>query len=247
MPERLVSEQLVPAATPAEPGTVDRREPLEVSRRRLLQLATTAFVAWQVAPWTRHLESFAGTPGGTTSDAVTMTLEAFSDTLIPGEKRHPADYAIAGVVRGPGAVQAGAVDLMWFPQAAIGPGLPVFASGLDAAAAAYAGQHRVALDPTLPPLVALDFGDRTRTCLQLLDPARPDYLAWWALAAMPFLAFHTAGHLHTAEAVRAGHPGLRFLGFPHPDADGLWRFPHFSYRRRLAREHPHTTANGNAP
>lgn len=226
-------------------------EPLTVSRRRLLQLATAAFVSWQAAPWADRLAAYAGEAGsspiGTTSDAMTTTLEAFADTLIPGAKRYDGDYAIAGVAAGPGAVQAGAVDLMWFPQAAIGPALPTLAGYLSSRASAYAAQHGLALDPTLPPFVALRFADRTRLLLELLDPSAQDYLVWWALAAMPFLAFHTAGHLHTAHAVRHGHAGLRWIGFPHPDRDGLWRFPHFSYRRRLARSHPQTTRNGNPP
>jgi len=220
-------------------------EPLTVSRRRLIQLATAAFVAWQAGPWTDQLAAFAGDPAGTTSDTVTTTLEAFADTLIPGRKRYDGDHAVAGVVRGPGAVEAGAVDLMWFPQAAIGPALPGFVAMLDTRASAYAAAQQRVLDPTLPPLVALDFADRTQLLLELLDPDAPDYLLWWALAAMPFLAFHTAGHLHTADAVRDGHPGLRAIGFPQPDADGLWRFPHFSYGRRLARSHPRTARNGN--
>lgn len=221
------------------------REPLAISRRRLLQLATAAAVAWQTAPWADRLAALAGPPGGTSTDAMTTTLEAFADTLIPGRKRFDGDVAIAGVVEGPGAVQAGAVDLMWFPPAAVGPVLPEFVSMLESRATAYASQHRVVVDPTLPPFVALGFADRTRLCLELLDPSAPDYLLWWALAAMPFLAFHTAGHLHTATAVRDGHPGLRAINFPHPDRDGLWRFPHFSYRRKLARPHAHTTATGN--
>jgi len=222
-------------------------ESLTVSRRRLLQLATAAFLAWQAAPWTDRLAAYAGNPAGTTSDAMTMTLEAFSDTLIPGQKRYDGDHAIAGAARGPGAVQAGAVDLMWFPQAAIGPALPTLTSMLDTRASAYAAAHRRVIDPTLPPLVALDFADRTRLLLELLDPDAPDYLIWWALAAMPFLAYHTAAHLHTVDAVRNGHPGLHAIGFPRPDTDGLWRFPHFSYRRKLARSHPHTTRTGNPP
>lgn len=222
-------------------------EPLGVSRRRLLQLATAAFAAWQVAPWAERLPALAGPPGGTSSDTMTLTLEAFSDTLIPGAKRYDGDVAVAGVMRGPGAVHAGAVDLMWFPPAAIGVALPALVPMLNARASAYAARQRLSLDPTLPPFVALGFADRTRLCLELLDPAAQDYLVWWALAAMPFLAFHTAGHLHTADAVRAGHPGLRSIGFPQPDRDGLWRFPHFSYRRRLAHSHPHTTSTGNPP
>jgi hypothetical protein len=60
-----------------------------------------------------------------------------------------------------------------------------------------------------------------------------------------FLAYHTAGYLPTAQAVREGHPGLKAIGFPKPDPDGLWRFREFSYRRKLARHHPHTTRGGN--
>jgi len=230
-----MSEQLDPTSS----------EPFAISRRRLLQLATAAAVAWQTSPWVDQLAALAGPPGGTSTDAMTTTLEAFADTLIPGRRRFDGDMAIAGVVEGPGAVQAGAVDLMWFPPAAVGPVLPGFVSTLNSRATTYAAQHHLVIDPTLPPFVALGFADRTRLCLELLDPTAPDYLLWWALAAMPFLAFHTAGHLHTADAVRDGHPGLRAIGFPHPDRDGLWRFPHFSYRRKLARSHPHTTPTGN--
>jgi enediyne biosynthesis protein E8 len=222
-------------------------ESLAVSRRRLLQLATAAFAAWQAAPWADTVTALAGNPAGSTSDAMTATLEAFADTLIPGHKRYDGDHAVAGAARGPGAVHAGALDLMWFPEAAIGPALPMLATMLDARAVAYAGQHQRMLDPTLPPFVGLPFADRTRLLVGLLDPASQDYLVWWALAAMPFLAFHTAAHLNTVRAVRHGHPGLRWIGFPSPDRDGLWRFPHFSYRRKLARSHPHTTRTGNPP
>ena len=45
--------------------------------------------------------------------------------------------------------------------------------------------------------------------------------------------------------VADGHPGLAWLRFPAPDADGLYRFPVFSYGRRLARRHPDTTASGS--
>ena len=101
-------------------------ESLTLSRRRLLQLATAAFAAWQAAPWADRLtaSALAGNPAGTTSDAMTTTFEAFADTLIPGRKRTTATMRSRVRLRGPGAVQAGAVDLMWFPQAAIGPALP---------------------------------------------------------------------------------------------------------------------------
>ena len=73
-------------------------ESLSVSRRQLLGLATAAYVAWQIGPWPERLTAFAGSPDGTTSDAVTTTLEAFSDTLIPG-------YA-GGASKFPGVLKA---------------------------------------------------------------------------------------------------------------------------------------------
>ena len=217
---------------------------LELDRRQLLRLGFAAAAAWQLQPWAVHAGA---TPGlGPLSDAdVTTTLEAFSDTLIPGQKRSAADRAVAGAVRGPGAVQAGALALMQFPALGLGPGLPALAAAVNAEAATYAASERIALDPTVPPFVSLDFRQRTRLAVQLLDFSHPDYLAYYALAALAFLAFHTAGHLHTADAVRQGHPGLKALGFPMPDHDGFWRFPHFSYRRRLARTHPGTTRTGH--
>ena len=66
------------------------------------------------------------------------------------------------------------------------------------------------------------------------------------VAALPFIAFYTAGHLPTPDAVRMGHPGLTSMGFPEPDPDHLWRFPEFSYRRRLARRYP-GTRKGSPP
>src|SRR4051794_10250442 len=61
---------------------------------------------------------------GLTSDPETMTLEAWADTLIPGRKRRPSDPAIAGAARGPGAVQAGAVEFMRFGPTGVAEVLP---------------------------------------------------------------------------------------------------------------------------
>jgi hypothetical protein len=177
-------------------------------------------------------------------DAETLTLEAWSDTMVPGEKRSPDDAAIAGVAAGPGAVQAGAVDMMRFGPVGLAPAIPALAAGLDAEAARYAATTGVVPDPTVPPFVGLPFEHRTGLALQLLDPGRPDQLVWYGLAGIAMLAFHTAGHLSTPDAVRSGHPGLAWLDFPQPDADGLWRYPVFSYRRALADVHPATTSTG---
>jgi hypothetical protein len=182
---------------------------------------------------------------GTTSDAETMTLEAWADTLIPGRKRYPADYAIAGAARGAGGVQAGAVEFMRFPPTGVAAALPAFVAALTAEAAAYIASNRLTVDATLPPFVALRYRDRKRLVAALCDTSTGDVqLFWFAFSALVFLAYHTAGHLHTAHAIREGHPGLGAIGFPKPDPDGLWRFPRFSYRRRLARLHPHTTKTG---
>jgi hypothetical protein len=214
----------------------------QVSRRRLLQLATAAAAALPLSRLPLPAAS-AGTVPWT--DATTLTLEAWSDTMVPGEKRSGDDASIAGAAAGPGAVQAGAVDLMRFPPVGLAPLLPALAAALGVEATRYAAQHQVVLEPTLPPFVALPFEHRTALALELLDGDRPDQLAWYGLAGVATLAFHTAAHLDTAQAVRAGHPGLSWIGFPAPGPDDLWRFPRFSYRRKLAEPHPDTTPSGN--
>jgi hypothetical protein len=133
------------------------------------------------------------------------------------------------------------------PAAGLAVALPALTLLLNTEATAYAVAHGVHLDLTVPPFVALPFAHRTALASSMLDPKHVDQLLWYALAAMAMLAFHTAAHLDTATAVRDGHPGLAWLGFPQPDADGLWRFPRFSYRRRLARRHRATTSTGNPP
>ena len=216
----------------------------ELTRRQLLAVAGSAALAWQLAPWTERL-GLAAQASPSPDAVVTPTLEAFADTLIPGAKRWPADRAVAGAAPGAGAVQAGAIDMMNFPPAGISPVLPELVTLANASAQAYSARHGVALDPTVPPLVALNFDQRTAVLLGLLDPSGADYLLWYALAAMAFLAYHTAGYLHTADAMRRHHPGLAAIGFPMPGRDGLWRFPVHSYRRVLADEHPGTSRSGS--
>lgn len=215
----------------------------DLSRRRLLQIASAAALTLPLSAL--RPPSAAAAPLPSSADVTTLTLEAWSDTMIPGAKRSPADRAIAGATSGPGAVQAGAVDLMQFGPVGLAPALPALAAGLDAEAVRYAAAHAVLLDPTVPPFVGLPFRHRTALALQLLEGSTPDQLAWYGLAGVAALAFHTAGHLHTADAVRSGHPGLAWIDFPLPDADGLWRYPVFSYRRVLARSHPRTTRSGS--
>ena len=215
----------------------------DLSRRRLLQAVAAGAAAIPL------LELTEGAAFAARSDVLPVddraTLEAWSDTIVPGARRRPGDRAIAGAARGPGAVQAGAWTLLNDPAVGIAPALPALSAGLNAEAVRQAAAAGLVLDPTVPPLVALPFRHRTALAERLLGGTGKDQVVWYALAAIAMLAFHTAAHLDTAAAVRAGHPGLAWLRFPQPDADGLWRFEHFSYGRALARRHPRTTAGGH--
>ncbi|MGW6652338.1 DUF5987 family protein, partial [Streptomyces rubiginosohelvolus] len=53
----------------------------------------------------------------------TVTLEAYADTIVPGEKRWPGDRAVAGVSTGGGAVTAGALELLRWDATGIHDGL----------------------------------------------------------------------------------------------------------------------------
>jgi hypothetical protein len=123
--------------------------------------------------------------------------------------------------------------------------LPGLVALINTEATGYALTHGKLLDVRVPPFVALDFAGRTAVAGLLLRGSGVVQLVWYAVAAMAMLAFHTAGHLDTAAAVRQGHPGLAWLGFPEPDPDGIWRFPDFSYRQELAALHPSTTSGGH--
>ena len=208
---------------------------LGLTRRSLLKRVAALAALWSIRPWPIDAPAAIA---GTDDPLLVPTLEAYADTLVPGEKRFPTDRAIAGAATGPGAVQAGALALMNFPPVGLQPALPALVAGINARAVTYAASHAIVLDPTVPPFVALDFAARTALLVEILDADSPDQLAFYALAAIPFLAYHTAGHLPTVDAIRDGHPGLAAIRFPAPDADGIWRFPEFSYRRALAPRHP---------
>jgi hypothetical protein len=169
-----------------------------------------------------------------------ITLEAFADTIIPGPKRGPDDVAIAGAGNGPGAVAAGALELLVEDATGIAHDLDVLVSLLNEHAHAYAGEHGLDLDEGLPPFVALGFTDRTALVTALSSPGHPEKEMWVLLALFCNMSFDVGAHMHTADAVAAGHPGLSALGIGPADADGLYRFPQFSYGRVLAKIHPDT-------
>jgi len=209
----------------------------DLTRRRLLQAIAAGVAAVPL------LEVAAAAEPDPASDRA--TLEAWSDTIVPGERRSRDDRAVAGAAKGPGAVQAGAWRLLNDPEVGLGPGLPALSAALNAEAVTQAARAGLVLDPTVPPFVALPFRHRTALAVRLLGGSGRDQVVWYALAALAMLAFHTAAHLDTVEAVRRGHPGLAWLRFPAPDGDGLWRYEHFSYRQRLAAPHPRTTRTGH--
>jgi hypothetical protein len=173
------------------------------------------------------------------------TLEAFADTLIPGEKRSPSDRAVAGAASGPGAVQAGAIALLTSPDLPLSPLLPGIAALLDARATAYAVSRLILLPLDRPPFVGLAFDHRTAVVGGLFQADDPDRPVWQLLSFLVGLAFDTAAHRHTTQALAEGHPGLVWIGFPQPDADGLWRYPAHSYGTALAAPHPATTPSGS--
>lgn len=183
--------------------------------------------------------------GKTVQDTDVMTLEAFADTIVPGEKRSPDDRAIAGVSTGGGAVAAGAMELLNTPATGVTPLLEYLVAGLNEHAREYAAGRGLPLDETVPAFVALPFEHRTALVHRLVGPQDPEREAWVGLVLFANMAFDSAAHLHTSEAIAAGHPGLAAMGFSSPDSDGLWRFPSYSYGRPLARLHPDTTPSGS--
>jgi Protein of unknown function (DUF1702)/Family of unknown function (DUF5987) len=230
-----------PAAAAAEITNVvaidlppDGSEPAyEAFRRRIVRLATTK-------------EETRVNSGITDPEQVLKaTLEAFSDTIVPGEKRDPGDVVVAGAAPGPGAVAAGAIDLMNTREGGMAPMLVPLGELLNGHATTYAAEHGLALQEDLPPFVALTFEHRTTLVRQLCDPSHPEKEAWVGLALFANMAYDTAAHMSTRDAIAAGHPGLKAMGFALPDPDGLWRFPNYSYRRPLARLHPNTTPSGS--
>ncbi|MBB0243375.1 regulator [Streptomyces alkaliphilus] len=180
----------------------------------------------------------------TTHDA-TLTLEAFADTIVPGEKRWPGDRSVAGAATGGGSVAAGALELLRWDATGIHDGLDDLAALANDHATQWAEEAGVELDPTVPPFVSLDFSQRTELVARLTRPDHPEKEFWVLLSLFCNMAFDSAAHLHTAQALANGHPGLRAMGITQPDADGLWRFQNHGYGRRLARLHPDTTPSGS--
>ncbi|WP_412543679.1 DUF5987 family protein [Longispora sp. K20-0274] len=184
-----------------------------------------------------------GAPEG--NETKIMTLEAFADTIVPGEKRWPDDRAVAGVSVGGGAVASGAVTLLEDPAGGLAEALDGIVFGLNAYAEGFAAEHGVALDESVPPFVALSYEHRTALVAHLTAPGHPEKALWVGVTLFCNMAFDSAAHISTHDALAEGHPGLLTIGYSRPDPDGLWRFPRFSYGRPLSSLHPNTTSTGS--
>lgn len=174
-----------------------------------------------------------------------MVIEAYADTIIPGERRFDGDRACLGAAPGAGAVAAGALELLAWSAGGLAHQLETMAFLLNMHAGEYAAEHNLVLADDVPPFVALDFTHRTALVRRLTDPEHPEKQLWIGLALFSNMAYDSAAHLNTIDALAAGHPGLLAIGYAAPDADGLWRFPRFSYGRQLAPIHPNTTPTGS--
>ena len=185
----------------------------------------------------------------TTSSSVdpitAATLEAFADTIVPGQKRFAGDVVVAGAAPGPSAVVAGFLDAMCMPVVVPQAELPTIAGGLNQYAQGYAATAGYTLNPTQPPFVALPFAMRTGLAEYLLTTPGQFQQAALLLASIASWSFDTAAAMSTTTAMSTGHPGLAWIGFPAPNPDGVWRFPHNSYGRALACLSPNTSPDGS--
>ncbi|GAA4197009.1 DUF5987 family protein [Streptosporangium oxazolinicum] len=174
-----------------------------------------------------------------------VTLEAFADTIVPGNRRSPQDLAVADMSPTGGAVAAGAVDLLEWDATGLTDGLDDYARSLNGHAHVHADRCGLLVDEKVPAFVGLPFEERTALVRVLTAPGHPEKALWVLLALFCYMAYDSAAHLHTADAVAAGHPGLTAMGLARPDADGLLRFSAWSYGRPLARPRPDTTPSGS--
>ena len=160
------------------------------------------------------------------------TLQAFSDTIIPGRKAATTDLgdsihpqAIAGVDPDPGAVEADALRLFHNPLIGFDALEPAFLTDLSTRSLQQGADF---LD--------LAFDKRVQVLLGAYDFSNPTRVVYEAAAAVPFTAFcaaalHPFGNNRNASGYKVmGYPG----GGPN---DNPVMYPYsFSYRKKLAKE-----------
>lgn len=170
------------------------------------------------------------------------TLEAVADTIVPGCKRSATDVAISGVDQTPGAVAAGALDVLTDPATGIADGVGEMADLLNSLVDA-----GMSSDSEVAPFVGLTYERRRELLAALCTPENPSHELWFLVMLFAYMAYDSAPHLDTAVAMRQGHVGLTALGFHPPDEDGLWRHSQHTYGRVMARPRSGTDENGNLP
>lgn len=172
------------------------------------------------------------------SDCERLALEAFADTIVPGCKRFPGDRAIAGVSEDFGAVEAGALTVLADPATGIEDGITLMAQMLDAEAGEMWGR---------PETVFADLPYEQRRLLVTRLTASGTQMRdfWFLLALFAYMAYDSAPHLDTADAVVSEKSGLTAMGFTGPNSDGRWGTTPAGYGRPMASLHPGTDENGN--
>ena len=168
--------------------------------------------------------------------AQTTALEAYADTVVPGRRRHDVDVAVAGVSDTPGAVEAGALEVLTDPATGIEDGVGEMAELLDDRAVSWAQKEGL---PGVSRFADLAYQDRRRLVATLTAPDEPAHELWFLVALFATMAYDSAPHLETAVAVATGAPGLAAMGFA-PPTDGRWRASDPTYTVPMARMHPAT-------
>lgn len=177
-------------------------------------------------------------------DHQVLALEAYADTVIPGRKRHPTDAAIVGISGTPGAVECGAVDVLTDPATGIEDGIGEMAELLDTHATAWADANDVS---GIHRFADLNYTNRRTLVAQLTNSAEPQKDLWFLVALFSTMAYDSAPHLQTSDALDpeiTPASGLRQMRF-RPPTNGRWTFEPSSYRRPLARLRDGTDPNGD--
>jgi hypothetical protein len=199
-----------------------------LTRRNLLERAAVTGLTATIASALPLVDRLAAPPAFAADPSLAdATLQAFSDTMIPGRKAEKTDLgnpihpqAIAGVDKLPGAVETDALALYHHPLTGFDALAPAFLAHLSAESLAHGGDF-----------LSLGFDARVEVCTAGLSYDNPDRLVWEAAAAVPFTAFCAAALVEEQTAAKAS--GYRVMGLPGAAPHG---YKGFSYRRKLAKE-----------
>lgn len=173
-----------------------------------------------------------------------LALEAFADTVIPGRKRSADDVAIAGVSSTPGAVECGALVVLTDPATGIEDGVAGMAFLLDQRARNWASAEGVF---GIDRFADLPYPLRRRVLTDLTGPSEPQKDFWFLMALFATMAYDSAPHLETADALDPAvtpASGLQDMGF-RTHVNGRWSFTPASYGRPMAQLRAGTDHNGD--